>query len=175
MYLFHYYEKERGPFRNLSELSNEESLKVLNLLRRTNKTFTDLQSDYLVCRKEYEQKARELFILKGGKPRRLVPQYMVVESCEWLNRWYFESEYIKINVNEFDEDTISFTYGDLFPTFMVNDGMEYRNQVYTYTEIVKIIEKYNLPQEWNPSGDPPTRYIECQIWSDQALMPFYGI
>jgi hypothetical protein len=173
MYLFHYYEKERGPFKNLSELSIEESTNILNTLRQTNKTFTNLRSDYLECRKDFEQRARQLFIVKGGKPKRLVPHYMVVEFCEWLNAWYFECEYIKINVNEFDKDTISFTYGDLFPTFSVEDGKEYRKQVYTYSEILEIIKKYNLPQEWNPSGNPPTRYVECQIWSDITLMKFY--
>lgn len=46
---------------------------------------------------------------------------------------------------------ISFTYGDSHPTFSdrVNDGKEYRKKLYTYDEILEVIEKYGLPQDWN--------------------------
>lgn len=51
------------------------------------------------------------------------------------------------------------------PTFAVQDGKEYRGQVYTYDEILKIIDKYGLPQNWNDDGaHGPERYIEVHIW-----------
>jgi hypothetical protein len=48
-----------------------------------------------------------------------------------------------IQIDEFDISTVSFTYGDSHPTFSdrVNDGKEYRKKVYTYVEILEIIEK----------------------------------
>ena len=55
------------------------------------------------------------------------------------------------------------------PTFSptINDGREYRHQIYTYEEILEMIEKYGLPQEWNADGSyGPERYIEVQVWSD---------
>lgn len=38
---------------------------------------------------------------------------------------------------------------DLFPTFspLVNDNREYRRQIYTFEEIVKLIQKYQFSDE----------------------------
>ena len=60
----------------------------------------------------------------------------------------------KIPIEKFDIRTISFTYGDSHPTFSdrVNDGKEYRKKLYTYDEILEVIKKYGLPQEWNDDG-----------------------
>lgn len=82
------------------------------------------------------------------------------------------SAYIKIPIEAFDLKTISFTYGDSHPTFSdrVNDGKEYRKKVYTYEEIIDIIKKYDLPQEWNNDGNfGPERYVEAHIWSDETI------
>lgn len=73
---------------------------------------------------------------------------------------------------EFDLRTLSFTYGDSMPTFSdsVNDGKEYRKKLYTYEEILKVVEKYGLPQDWNDDGaHGPERYIEVHVWSDKTI------
>ena len=83
--------------------------------------------------------------------------------------------YIKIPVEEFDLRTVSFTYGDSMPTFSdrVNDGKEYRKKVYMYDEILEIIKKYGMPQEWNDDGKyGPERYIEAHIWSDKVIQKY---
>ncbi|MNE03192.1 hypothetical protein D3C80_956870 [compost metagenome] len=58
------------------------------------------------------------------------------------------------------------------PTFSpnINDGKEYRHKLYTYDEILIIIEKYGLSQNWNNDGKcGPERYIEAHIWSDKTI------
>jgi hypothetical protein len=60
----------------------------------------------------------------------------------------------------------------MHPTFspVVNDRKEYRKKIYTYREILKIINKYGFPQAWNTEGKfGPERYIEVQIWSDETI------
>lgn len=77
-----------------------------------------------------------------------------------------------IPIEEFDLKSISFTYGDSHPTFSerVQDGKEYRKKLYTYEEILKIIDKYGLPQVWNPDGRyGPERYVEAHIWTDDVI------
>jgi hypothetical protein len=173
-YLYHYYEKIDGPFRNLSDLNINEAQKVLSKIKAKNEVFASQRYDgYLERRLELEQIARKIFISKGGKPVRNVPHYMVVGECKWLKTWYKEGEFVKIHISKFDRDTISFSYGDLFPTFSprVTDNKEYRKNVYTYEEIVELIKKYGLPQEWNEDGRyGPERYIEIQVWSDEPLI-----
>ena len=174
--LYHYFESSIGPFKNLSALSIENAQKIMDKIKAENKTFATHRYDgYLERRKELEQIAREIFIKKGGKPIRDVPHYLVVESCDWLKTWYLNGDFIKIPIQEFDLSTVSFTYGDMFPTFgrASIDGKEYRKQVYVYSEIVDLIKKYGLPQIWNKDGRfGPERYIEVQLWSDVPIMKY---
>lgn len=173
-YLYHYYEKSRGPFVNLSDLSEAKAEEVQESLRKQKDVMASRREQgYLARRRELEGIARELFISKGGNPVRKVPHYMVVGSCDWLRDWYSESAFVQMHISRFKLDTLSFSYGDLFPTFSprINDGKEYRRQIYTYEEILGLIRQYGLPQEWNKDGSyGPERYIEVQVWDDEPLV-----
>lgn len=171
IYLYHYFERKVGPFVSLSGLQVEEAMKIQALLNIKNKTFHagKRSEKYYERRKYLEQLVRTLFIEKGGQPIRETPHYMVIGECPWLATWFEDSGYIKIPIKEFDLCTVSFTYGDTFPTFSphVTDDMEYRRQVYTYDEILNIIEKYGMPQDyWNEPVFAQPAYVEAQIWSD---------
>jgi hypothetical protein len=178
-YLYHYYEKKIGPFKNLSDLSLEQAQDVLGKIKAENQVMAAHRfPGYLERRAELEQIARKMFIAKGGKPIRKVPHYMVVGECVWLQTWYEQGCFVKIPVSAFQPETISFSYGDLFPTFSprVNDQKEYRRQIYTLSEIVDTIEKYGFPQDWNIDGKfGPERYIEVQVWDDKPLQVYLQI
>lgn len=174
MFLYHYYDKTIGPFKNLSDLDREEADRVLQQIAITkpNVQCTKRSADYMQARAYYENILRTEFQKKGGYIQRQVPHYMVVEHSPWLSTWYENSAYIKIPIEEFDLRTVSFTYGDSHPTFSdrVNDGKEYRKKLYTYDEILEVINKYGLPQDWNDDGKfGPERYIEAHIWSDEVI------
>ena len=174
MLLYHYYDKTIGPFKNLSDLDREEADKVLQQIAITkpNVQCAKRSADYMQARAYYENILRTEFQKKGGYIQRQVPHYMVVEHSPWLSTWYENSAYIKIPIEEFDLRTVSFTYGDSHPTFSdrVNDGKEYRKKLYTYDEILEVINKYGLPQDWNDDGKfGPERYIEAHIWSDEVI------
>ena len=99
---------------------------------------------------------------------------MVVEHSPWLSTWFENSAYIKIPIEEFDIKTVSFTYGDSHPVFSPRankmDGKEYRKKLYTYDEILEVIKKHGLPQDWNNDGTyGPERYGEAHIWSDETI------
>ncbi|CAN7315982.1 hypothetical protein [Paenibacillus sp. LjRoot56] len=170
-FLYHYFNDSVGPFRNLSDLEPEEAERVLNDLRLQKKGFASKRSmDYLTIRRSLENRARELFVQKGGKPIRSHPHYMTVGECPWLMEWFEKGKVLRIPITEFDSLTLSFTYGDLFPTMRYQDGKKYRGQVYTLNEIYHVIDEFGLPQEWNNQGkDGPERYIEVQIWDDKPL------
>lgn len=90
--------------------------------------------EYIEKRINREAILREKFLEKGGIIETPSPHYMVVEHRPWLSTWYEDGDFLKISIDEFDVRKISFTYGDSMPTFSprVNDGKEYRRQVYTY-------------------------------------------
>lgn len=174
MNLYHYYDKSIGPFVNLSDVSIDEAKQVLLDIKqqKPNVLCAKRHPQYVEDRLYYEKLVRELFIQKNGKVERMAPHYMVVEHCPWLSTWYENSSYISIPIEEFDLNSLSFTYGDSHPTFSprVNDNKEYRKKLYNYDEILEIIDRYGLPQDWNGDGSyGPERYIEVQVWSDEVI------
>jgi hypothetical protein len=176
MNLYHYYEQGTKPFRNLSDIPIDEAKNVLDHIKeaKPNVQSAKRHPTYMEDRHYYEEILRTEFAKKGGIISRKSPHYMVVEHSPWLSSWFDNCVFIKIPIEEFDLKTISFTYGDSHPVFSprINqmDGKEYRKQLYTYSEILKIIEKYGLPQNWNVDGKyGPERYIEVHIWSDETI------
>jgi len=176
MFLYHYYDARIGPFVNLSDIPIDEAKAVLIAIKeaRPNVQSAARDPEYMDRRSHYENLVKTEFAKKGGLIERNAPHFMVVEHVPWLETWFENSAFVKIPIVEFDIRTISFTYGDSHPVFSKGphkmDDKEYRRTVYTYDEIIKIIEKYGLPQEWNADGrHGPERYVEAHIWSDEAI------
>ncbi len=173
--LSHYYEKANGPFRNLSDLPREQAEQIMATIRATGSTFASKRTtNYLAIREELEVRVRRLFIEKGGHPKRLRPHSMILGQSAWLKNWYQNRQEICIPLAKFAPDSISFTYGDLFPAMRYQDGKSYRGQVYLMSELESLISHFGLPQDWNADGLlGPDRYIEAQVWDDQPLQSFY--
>ncbi|WP_307470654.1 hypothetical protein [Paenibacillus harenae] len=173
-HLYHYFEMDLGPFRNLSKLKYEEAIEILNQIKREGNTFASKRTDeYMSIRRGLEQLARAQFIAKGGFPKNSYPHYMTLGECDWLKTWYQRPGVIIIPWEKFTDESISFTYGDLFPTMRFQDQKPYRKQVYTKNEIKQIINQFGFPQEWNRNGDKgPERYIEAQVWDEDVINEF---
>lgn len=174
MYLYHYYDKRSGPFKSLTALPENETFTVLERIKQERPSSLSAQRDidYISKRMNCERIVREEAVKKGILMDILSPHYLVVEHSPWLSTWFEDPGVIKIPIEEFDTRKISFTYGDSMPTFSprVKDGKEYRKKVYTYDEILDIIARYGLPQDWNDDGSyGPERYIEAQVWTDEPI------
>jgi hypothetical protein len=174
-YLSHYYEDSDGPFRNLSDLPLAEAEGILEEIRKSagGRFASQRKTDYLAVRRNLEEQVRNLFIAKGGRPRRERPHYLILGTCPWLISWYPHGRELRIPLMAFSAEIVSFTYGDTFPAMRFQDGKPYRGQVYTLAEILGLIEQYGLPQDWNAEGKlGPDRYIEAQVWADEPLEPY---
>lgn len=173
-FLSHYYEASKGPFRSLSDLRPDEAEVILNNLRQKGDVFASKRAeDYLDIRRSLEEKVRELFIKKGGKPRRQKPHYMILGACSWLKEWYLDGQEVRIPLIDFRPEIVSFTYGDTFPAMRYQDGKPYREQVYTLDELPELVNLHGLPQVWNCDGTHgPDRYIEAQVWADEPIKQF---
>jgi hypothetical protein len=173
-FLTHYYERSAGPFSNLSLLPPEQAERILESIRRDANRFASQRTgDYLAKRCALEDRIRELFAAKGGKPKLKRPHYMILGACPWVKQWYVDGQELKIKLAKIPADCVSFTYGDSFPAMNYKDGKPYREQVYLASELEDVIRKYGLPQEWNPDGSGgPERYIEAQIWDSAPLQEY---
>lgn len=174
MYLYHYFDKRTGPFKSLTSITEEEARKIMEDIKRErpNSQCAQRHDRYVGYRHNCEAILRKKFEERGGVVEIESPHYMVVEHSPWLSSWYEQGDFLKIPVSEFDLRTLSFTYGDSMPTFSptIKDGKEYRHRIYTYEEILPIIDKYGLPQKWNDDGRfGPERYIEVQVWSNETI------
>ena len=177
MYLYHYFDKTIGPFKNLTDASVEDAKSILDDIKicKPNVQCAKRHSTYMEDRLYYEELLREKFKEKGGVIKRQVPHYMVIEHSPWLSTWFENCAFVKIPIEEFDLTTVSFTYGDSHPTFSprVKDNKEYRKKLYLYDEILEVIKKYGLPQVWNDDGRfGPERYIEAHIWNDEPIRKY---
>ena len=175
MDLYHYFDKRTGPFKSLTAISPEEAREVLEKNKREFPGSFGAQRDdsYITKRRNTEAILRREFKAKGGVMDIDSPHYMVVEFSPWLNTWFEQGEYIMIPADKFDKSKLSFTYGDSMPTFNYKDGKEYREKLYTYDEILEVIEKYGLPQDWNDDGKQgPERYIEVHVWTDDVIRDY---
>lgn len=97
MYLYHYFDKKTGPFRNLSELSIEEAKSVLNKIKETkpHSQAASRHDKYVEYRHNCENILRIEFSKKGGVMTRQVPHYMVVEHSPWMSTWYEDCGFVK--------------------------------------------------------------------------------
>jgi GNAT superfamily N-acetyltransferase len=173
-HLYHYYDKSTPPFRTLTSLPFEEAKRIMG-----EDSWVD---NFLNQRYGRDTTLRESFIAIGGKPIRTAPVYFTLGANEGMKTWFEYPDWIRIRVADFDLDTVSFTYGDSFAIFntSLNTGEEYWGKTFKYEDILKIINKYGLPE------DPPyhmgkrifpkdkhinhcLKFIEAHIWSDDVL------
>lgn len=107
---------------------------------------------------------------------------MTLGANKGLATWFHDPAVIKIPIREIDLDTVLFTYGDTFPVFKpsLNTGEEWWGNVYFYNEILKLPEKYGLPEDpeyHSKNGVFPKdksirdylRYIKAHVWDDAVL------
>jgi hypothetical protein len=180
MYLYHYFEKENGPFLNLSDLNDDEAIQVQIDLAAQHQVYAKRYSkryangQYIFDRRIVEKRAYSMFIRKGGKPQRQVPYYGILSEneLEECYEWFDDGGVIKIPIDEFDKSTVSFTYGDSFPEFKPWKEEEPEYNLYLYNEIIDILKKQGIPpirtEDMSFWNGPPT-YIEAQVWSDETI------
>ena len=84
MLLYHYFDKKTGPFRNLSDLSEEEANTVLLTIKseKPESMCAKRQDSYVADRRRFEEILRTEFRKKGGKIERSVTVLMMEKSTE---------------------------------------------------------------------------------------------
>lgn len=179
-YLFHYYEINNGPFRNITEFGPEKAASIQTDI--TEGFISNRTPDYIDQRFDLEVWLKEQFVNKGGTPNRNEPFYFTLGPCEWLKTWYKNPGVIKIPLADFNPKHLSFTYPDSMISFQLNtlpDFAAYRKphngQVFLLEEIKELINDYGLPTEeqWQSIETMKyDRYVEVQVWDDVVVNSF---
>ncbi len=182
-HIYHYYERKKGPFMNISNQPYQKAKKILDDIKvGFNSKRPD---DYLDQRILLEQKLKSAFIEKGGRPTRNDPFYFTLGPCEWLETWYEDTAIIEIPLELFKDCThISFTFPDSMISYQIAEMerfSKYRNpyngKVLLKEEIITFISIFGLPSKDKWAHIPEqqfNRYIEVQVWDDSIIHDFLG-
>ena len=182
VFLYHYFERDFGPFMPLTALPVEEARKILIAQRASGKPGNPDIDGFLQNRYGRDKKLRDVFIAHGGRPQRTAPIYMMLgEHRQWESA-YENPAVIQIPLKAFDPLTVSFTYGDSFAVF--NEALfgeeEYWNKIYFAHEILEVIKRHGVPPyvhyDFKRGIYPADRhinhhlkYVEAHAWDDTIL------
>ncbi|UZR96786.1 hypothetical protein [Chondrinema litorale] len=176
-YLYHYYELENGPFRNITEEGIEKALAIQSKI--SNGFNSKRPPNYIELRFGLEARLKEQFISKGGKPKRDDPFYLMLGECEWAKSWYVNPGVIKIPLSAFKAEHLSFTYPDSMVSFQFHNEPKlatYRKacngQIFLLSEINDLIDEYGIPSEEKCQIEERLKYdkyIEAQVWDDSIV------
>ena len=90
-FLFHYYELDNGPFRNITEYGYEKAEKIQNNI--SNGQNSKRLDNYIELRLALEKRIKEQLIAKGGKPKRNDPFYFTLRECNWAKSWCYKNPF----------------------------------------------------------------------------------
>lgn len=185
--LFHYYEGSRQPFLSISELQDSKFALLMDEFSELNLPESRFDEKwkrdfYLFFRPYTEQKIRERFIAKGGKPDLIAPRYTTLGPVTWFNRWYQEPKVIEIPLTNIPTESISFTYPDSMMSMLIAEDRHapfakfkqpYHGEVFRLEELQELISEYGFPDENDPKNlEYGNRIIEAQIWDLSLLEPY---
>ena len=189
-FLLHFYRKGSRPFQSLSSVPDEQALAIMKGLFVEGSIFWERFRDplgYLSFRKQVEKKLRNEFLLKGGKPKRDYPIYLVLGRPKWtLQSADIETtsttDEITVPLAIIPAEDLSFTYPDSMVSAILAEEKnpdyyepDYHGKVFTLKEILGIIEAKGLPGEGWQTKMPRryAHYIEAQVWNQEVLLNYY--
>ena len=184
-YLYHYYEKDFGPFMPLTALPMEQAREILLAQKAAGKFHNPNIEGFLQNRYNRDKQLHDAFIAHGGKPQLTAPVYMMLGEHKQWESAYENPAVIKIPLDEFDPLTVSFTYGDSFAIFnpKLFGEEEYWNKIYFADEILEVIARNGFPPyvEYDfGRGIYPTdkhinhhlKYVEAHVWDNEILKKY---
>lgn len=180
-YLYHYYELDNGPFRNITELGFEKATDVQSKI--SDGWNSKRPPNYIELRFALETRIKKQFVSKGGKPNRDDPFYFTLGACEWAKSWYIDPGVVKICLSDLNPDHVSFTYPDSMVSFQFHDEpklstyrKEENGKVFLLNEIDEVINKHGIPtkEKWESQEEMKyDRYIEAQVWDDSFIEEYH--
>ncbi|KAF0815115.1 hypothetical protein IGB42_00192 [Andreprevotia sp. IGB-42] len=171
----HYYMAEHGPFRSLSDLPLGADDPVFqHLLTRHQHDGSYRRRygrDYIAKRRVIEAQLRDLFIARGGKPRRNNPFYMVLGSSPWFGGLNDGHQSLQIALSQLDPATTSLTFPDSFIA-LTREDKPYFKQIFLLDEVAGLTGQFGVPSEPVPASyeryweSDFEFYVEIQLWDE---------
>ena len=177
----HYYLSDKDPFLSLSDFNGDDNhpafIEMLNKHKNVDGYNRRYGKSYLKQRREIENQLRELFIKRGGNPKRQYPVYFVLGESNWFKNLNANHLEINIPISKLPKDKVSITYPDSFVALTAKEK-PYFNKVFLLDEIPQAINEFGPPS--NRLAESYERYwegdfelyYEVQVWDDEVLQQY---
>jgi len=115
-FLTHYYEAERGPFKNVCDLSEEELDQLIKAEKDVNTAFNRfaLGKDFFKIRRAADDLLIEKYREKFGVMPGCRPSYAVLGKFDRTLSMYRDGRSIRIDISQFSREQVTFMYPDHF-------------------------------------------------------------
>jgi hypothetical protein len=179
-FITHYHYPDKQPFQNLMSVEENERMKIANELNERyerGETQRAFPYWYFIQREKAEQRLRESYIERGGKPELAVPYYFMLGHSEKFEQIY-KGNFKKIKLSiPADFPNLHFSIGDSLWTFAKSEqpNQHWENQwfqgkLYNYNETVDILKKLEIdPSCQHSLREKKVGFVEALIWSDKDL------
>jgi hypothetical protein len=165
----HLYDPQRGPFRNICNLCDEEAERLLDEIRNSGRP--SLKSDYLPRRRKTEAWLLAERCRKQDQPYLDHPIYFFLgDRSDWRNASRPASVVLPLTL--FPEGTLTFTFPDSMASLPLSveekhlsDRKSYHGRVFTLAEIRTIIADVGMPC----GRDCYDTFVEAQAWDDRSI------
>jgi hypothetical protein len=165
----HLYDPQRGPFRNICNLAEEEAERILAEIRNSGRP--NLKSNYLPRRRKTEAWLMSERYRKQGWPYLDHPVYFFLgDRSDWRHASRPASVVLPLKL--FPEDALTFTFPDSMASLplatedrYLADRRDYHGKVFTLAEIDAVIAEVGMPS----GRDRYDTFVEVQVWDDRAL------
>lgn len=171
----HIYDPERGAFRNLCSLPDDEAGSILAAIAASGRRA--IKPNYLSRRR-----ATEAWLL-SERTRKLGPSRLSHPIYFFLGDFRDGADpsrpaSIALPLAAFPAEMVTFTYPDSMTSFLLGsrndlagERQPHHGEVFTLDEITRIVATIGLPDS-DRQRDPARqydRYIEMQLWDEQPL------
>jgi len=186
-YLYRYFKIGMNPFKSTSEFADDEIPVFMKKHFLSHSWFHANPIQRIRNRRKVEKWLHEEFIKSGGNPKTEHPCYFTLGPSTFLKNFEsFDGESIelKIPLNEFSSEDISFTYPDSFFSEWLNQNQNHplfnkklNGRVFTLNELLDLLSQDAFPTDQfinTPNYEYPF-YIEAQIWNYDHLLNNYKV
>jgi hypothetical protein len=165
----HLYDPQRGPFRNICNLPDEEADRILAEIRASVRP--SLKPNYLPRRRKTEAWLLAERRRKQGRPHLDHPIYFFLgDRSDWRDAW--RPAPVVLPLELFPEDALTFTFPDSMASLPLSveekhliDRKGYHGKVFTLAEIRTVIADVGMPR----GRDRYDTFVEVQAWDDRPI------
>ena len=166
LYAYRFYDKSEGPLRTIRTYNIKEIIEFGKKAGVTN--IVEIYKNRI----KLENMMYDLFVKKGGRPNMPFPLYFAVyNELPQKSRSHvrFKEPYcLRIPVNAFSREHISFTYGLSTRAFTRKDGHPLRRKLLLLEDVENVINDF-------PYDEDEELWFEMQVWDERIIQEYYKL